>query len=43
MLLTRVAETGEYIVKFNGNSFWFNSEESARKFMKKIEDKYLYQ
>ena len=42
MLLTRASETGDFIVKFNGNSFWFNDEESARKFMKKIEDRFLY-
>lgn len=42
MLLTKIAELNQWVVKFEGHAFWFNSEESARRFMKKVEDRFLY-
>lgn len=42
MLLTKVAELNQWVVKFDEHAFWFDDEESAKRFMRKVEDSFLY-
>lgn len=43
MLVTRIAEINQVVVKYQGLAYWFDSMEDAEKFMKKVEDDLLFQ
>lgn len=42
MLVTRIAEVNQVVVKWQGHAYWFDTMEDAEKFMTKVEDKLLY-
>lgn len=42
MMITKVAEINKFVVKWQGNAFWFDTEKDARSFMENIENKLLF-
>lgn len=42
MLVTRIAEVNQVVVKWQGHAYWFDTMEDAKKFMTKVEDELLY-
>lgn len=42
MLVTRIAEVNQVVVKWQGHAYWFDTMEDAEKFITKVEDELLY-
>lgn len=42
MLVTRIAEVNQVVVKWQSHAYWFDTMEEAEAFMTKIEDELLY-
>lgn len=43
MLVTRIAEVNQVVVKWQGHAYWFDSMEDAENFMRKVENDLLFQ
>lgn len=43
MLVTRIAELNQVVVKYSGRAYWFDSMEEAEAFMRGIEDSLLFE
>ena len=42
MLVTRIAEVNQVVVKWQGYAYWFDTMEEAEKFMTDVENELLY-
>lgn len=43
MLVTRIAEVNQVVVKWQGYAYWFDTMEDAENFMRKVENDLLFQ